>query len=79
VGRTIHEAPSVPNYHDGRFRQRLTEGLVITIEPIIAAGSGQGVLAGDHWTIHTADGSLSAHYEHSVVITKGSPILLTAA
>ena len=79
VGRTIHEAPSVPNYHDSRFRQRLTEGLVITIEPIIAAGSGQGVLAGDHWTIHTADGSLSAHYEHSVVITKGAPILLTAA
>src|SRR3954453_8027151 len=79
VGRTIHEAPSVPNYPDGRFRQRLTEGLVITIEPIIAAGSGQGVLAGDRWTIHTADGSLSAHYEHSVVITKGAPILLTAA
>ena len=79
VGRTIHEAPSVPNYHDGRFRQRLTEGLVITIEPIIAAGSGQGVLAGDRWTIHTADRSLSAHYEHTVVITKGAPILLTAA
>ena len=51
----------------------------IKIEPIIAAGSGQGVLAGDHWTIHTADGSLSAHYEHLLVITKGSPILLTAA
>src|SRR3954452_10404986 len=50
VGRTIHEAPSVPNYHDGRFRQRLTEGLVITIEPIIAAGTGKGVLADDKWT-----------------------------
>ena len=42
-GTTIHEAPSVPNYHDGRFRQRLTEGLVITVEPIIAAGRGPGV------------------------------------
>jgi methionyl aminopeptidase len=79
VGRTIHEAPSIPNYHDARFRQRLTEGLVITIEPIVAAGSGKGVQASDGWTIHTVDGSWSAHYEHSVVITKGAPILLTAA
>jgi len=79
VGRTIHEAPSVPNYHDPRFRSKLTEGLVITIEPIIAAGSGRGELQKDQWTIRTADRSLSAHYEHTVVITKGSPILLTAA
>jgi methionyl aminopeptidase len=79
VGRTIHEAPSVPNYHHARFRQRLTEGLVITIEPIIAAGSGQGYQANDGWTIRTVDHSWSAHYEHSVVITKGAPILLTAA
>jgi methionyl aminopeptidase len=79
VGRTIHEPPSVPNYHDSRFRTRLTEGLVITIEPIIAAGSGAGVLQRDHWTVRTADGSLSAHYEHTIVITKTQPILLTAA
>ncbi|HTX36824.1 MAG TPA: type I methionyl aminopeptidase [Bryobacteraceae bacterium] len=79
VGRTIHEPPSVPNYHDPRFRSRLTEGLVITIEPILAAGSGRGVLQHDRWTICTADGSLSAHYEHTVVITAGAPILLTAA
>src|SRR5215471_17788614 len=79
VGRTIHEEPSVPNYHDSRHRARLTEGLVITIEPIIAAGSGKGELASDRWTIRTADGSLSAHYEHTLVITRGSPILLTAA
>jgi methionyl aminopeptidase len=79
VGRTIHEAPSVPNYHDSRFRSRLTEGLVITIEPIIAAGSGKGELQPDQWTIRTADRSLSAHYEHTIVITKGAPILLTAA
>ena len=79
VGRTIHEPPNVPNYHDSRFRTRLTEGLVITIEPIIAAGSGHGVLQDDKWTIRTADGSLSAHYEHTIVITKNAPILLTAA
>ena len=79
VGRTIHEPPSVPNYHDPRFRARLTEGLVITIEPILSAGSGKGELQPDQWTIRTADGALSAHYEHTVVITKGEPILLTAA
>ncbi len=79
VGRAIHEPPSVPNYHDPRFRSRLTEGLVITIEPIVASGSGQGVLADDGWTIRTADGGWSAHYEHSLVITRGEPVLLTAA
>jgi len=79
VGRTIHEPPSVPNFYDPRSPARLTEGLVITIEPILAAGSGRGVLQRDQWTIRTADGSLSAHYEHTVVITKSAPILLTAA
>jgi methionyl aminopeptidase len=78
VGRTIHEAPSVPNYHDPRFRTKLSEGLVITIEPIIAAGGGRGELQNDRWTIKTADRSWSAHYEHTVVITKGEPVLLTA-
>jgi methionyl aminopeptidase len=79
VGRSIHEEPSVPNYHEPRCRSRLTSGLVITIEPIIAAGSGRGELQRDRWTVRTADRSLSAHYEHTVVITKGAPILLTAA
>ena len=79
VGQTIHESPNVPNYYDPNYRTRLTEGLVITIEPIIAAGRGRGVLQADGWTIKTADGSLSAHYEHTIVITKNAPILLTAA
>jgi methionyl aminopeptidase len=79
VGRTIHESPSIPNYHDPRFKTRLTEGLVITIEPILAESTRQGELQDDRWTIRTADGSLSAHYEHTVVITKGAPVLLTAA
>jgi methionyl aminopeptidase len=79
VGRTIHEPPSVPNYHEPRLRARLTEGLVITIEPIISAGNGQGVLQPDRWTVRTADGSLSANYEHTIVITKSEPVLLTAA
>lgn len=79
VGRSIHEPPSVPNFHDPRSRTRLTEGLVITIEPIISAGNGRGMLQDDRWTVRTADRSLSAHYEHTVVITKAAPILLTAA
>ena len=79
VGRAIHEAPSIPNYRDPRLRTRLTGSLVITIEPIISAGNGRGALQRDRWTIRTADGSLSAHYEHTIVITRGDPILLTAA
>lgn len=78
VGRTIHEEPRVPNYYEPALRTRLTEGLVITIEPIISAGNGQGRLQSDRWTVATSDGSLSAHYEHTVVITKSRPILLTA-
>jgi methionyl aminopeptidase len=79
VGRAIHEEPNIPNYHEPRCRSRLTNGLVITIEPIIAAGLGQGELQRDKWTIRTLDRSLSAHYEHTIVITNGEPILLTAA
>jgi methionyl aminopeptidase len=79
IGRTIHEEPSVPNYDDPLARQRLTEGLVLTVEPIIAMGSGRSKDGGDGWTVKTADGGLSAHYEHTIVITDGAPMLLTAA
>jgi methionyl aminopeptidase len=79
IGRTIHEEPRIPNYPDPTASQVLTEGLVITVEPIIAAGSGRSIVAKDGWTVRTADGRPSAHYEHTLVITKGEPILLTAA
>ena len=79
IGRTIHEEPHVPNYADPAASQVLTEGLVITVEPIIAAGSGRAFVAKDGWTVCTADGRASAHYEHTLVITQGKPILLTAA
>jgi methionyl aminopeptidase len=79
VGRTIHEPPSVPNYADPLAGHTLTEGLVITIEPIIAAGTGAVGLGPDGWTIRTTDGSPSAHFEHTVVITRRVPVLLTAA
>jgi methionyl aminopeptidase len=77
IGRTIHEEPRVPNYADPYANQILHEGLVITVEPIIASGSGRAFMARDGWTIQTADKSPSAHYEHTLVITKGKPILLT--
>ena len=79
IGRTIHEEPRVPNYADPEATQILTEGLVITVEPIIAAGSGKAFVAPDKWTMVTADHSVSAHYEHTLVIRKGEPMLLTAA
>lgn len=79
IGRTIHEEPMVPNFADPAAKQILTAGLVITIEPIIAAGSGGVVLARDGWTVRTADRRPSAHYEHTLVMTHGKPILLTAA
>jgi methionyl aminopeptidase len=78
VGRTIHEAPEIPNEYDPRQRDVLTDGLVITIEPMITAGSRRAIQDSDGWTIRTHDGSWSAHYEHTLVITKDAPIVLTA-
>ena len=79
IGRTIHEAPEVPNYFDPRHRGVFEEGMILTIEPIIAAGSGHTVHAGDGWTLKTADLSLAAHFEHTLAITRGRPVVLTAA
>ena len=77
-GRTIHEPPNVPNYFTRRQKDVLTEGLVITIEPLIAAGDGAVYQDSDGWTIRTNDGSPTAHHEHTLVITSGVPVLLTA-
>lgn len=79
VGRAIHEAPAVPNWFNARQTDVLTDGLVITIEPLIASGAGDAYEDVDGWTIRTNDGSLAAHHEHTLVITSGEPILLTAA
>ena len=78
VGRAIHEPPTVANEYDPRQRDVLTEGLVLTIEPMIAAGSGRTVQDRDGWTIKTRDGSLASHHEHTLVITRDRPIVLTA-
>ncbi len=78
VGRTMHEDPHVPN--DGRRRSgaKLQEGLVIAIEPWFMAGGREYVVDDDGWTIRSADGSLAAHFEHTVALTKDGPIVLTA-
>jgi methionyl aminopeptidase len=77
VGRTIHEPPSVPNEWDPTQTDVLTDGLVITIEPMITVGSGRPVEDADGWTIRTRDRSLAAHYEDTLVITRGRPVVLT--
>ncbi|HTI37509.1 MAG TPA: type I methionyl aminopeptidase [Vicinamibacterales bacterium] len=79
VGRTIHEPPFMPNFDDHRQRHRLSRGLVVAIEPIIAAGAPAMITDDDGWTVRTKDASLTAHFEHTVAITDGRPILLTAA
>jgi methionyl aminopeptidase len=78
VGRTIHEAPEVPNVYDRSQRDVLSEGLVLTIEPMITAGSSYAVQCADGWTLRTRDGSLAAHCEHTLVITRHRPLVLAA-
>jgi methionyl aminopeptidase len=77
VGRGIHEDPTIFNYYSRRDRPPLTEGLVITIEPFLNRGKGRIATAKDRWTLYTVDKTLSAQYEHTVVIAGDSPILLT--
>ena len=78
VGRTIHEPPTVPNFYDRRYTDKLTPGMVLTIEPIISVSSRKTIKADDGWTLCSGDGSLSAHFEHTLVITEKEPIILTA-
>lgn len=79
IGRAMHEPPSVPNYGREGSGLRLKSGMVLAIEPMLNAG-GRGVrVLDDGWTIVTADGSLSAHVEHTVAVTDHGPRILTAA
>jgi methionyl aminopeptidase len=77
VGRQLHEDPEVPNFNDGKRGARLLPGMTLAIEPMIAAGNGETGILRDGWTVVTNDGSLAAHYEHTVLVTKGEPELLT--
>ncbi|PJF41074.1 MAG: type I methionyl aminopeptidase [Chloroflexi bacterium] len=77
VGRKLHEPPSVPGFYKRSAKERLTDGLVITIEPFVSVSAQHIVQDEDGWTLVTTDGSLAVQYEHTVVITKDKPILLT--
>lgn len=77
IGRDLHEDPMVPNWPDPEAREFLEDGMVLTIEPIIAAGRGDLVEGEDGWTLMTVDGSLAAHFEHTLMVRKGAPLLLT--
>jgi methionyl aminopeptidase len=86
VGRTMHEDPQVPNWWPTGRKQRrgwrsvpLTAGMTFAVEPMVMMGRPETRLLDDHWTVVTADGSLCAHFEHTIAITpEGPPLILTA-
>jgi methionyl aminopeptidase len=79
VGRTMHEAPQIPNFGEPGRGPELATGMTLAIEPMITAGGPDVVMADDGWSISTADGSLSAHFEHTVAVTDGGPRVLTTS
>jgi methionyl aminopeptidase len=79
VGRSMHEEPQIPNYGEPGRGPLLAEGMTFAIEPMITAAGPEVVLHDDEWSISSADGSLAAHFEHTVAITADGPRILTAA
>jgi methionyl aminopeptidase len=77
VGRTMHEEPQVPNFVDRDSNQKLRAGMTLAIEPMVNAGSPNVKILKDGWTVVTQDGSLSAHFEHTILITGSEPEILT--
>jgi methionyl aminopeptidase len=77
VGRSLHEEPQVPNFVDKRSNERLIPGMTIAIEPMVNAGEAQVEVLQDGWTVVTRDRQLSAHFEHTVLVTEGEPEILT--
>jgi methionyl aminopeptidase len=78
IGEAMHEEPQVPNYGEPGRGPRLTEGMVLAIEPMVNAGKPAVKVLADGWTAVTRDGRLSAHFEHTVAVTAGEPWVLTA-
>lgn len=79
IGKSLHEAPEVPNFGEPGHGPRLVKGMVLAIEPMVIMGDRRIRVLDDDWTVVTADGSLSAHYENTVLITDGEPEILTMA
>jgi len=77
IGKRLHEEPPVPNYGEPERGLRLKEGMVLAIEPMVNAGGYEVEIKDDGWTAVTKDGSLAAHFEHSVAITKDGPFILS--
>ena len=77
VGRQMHEGPQVPNYGKSGTGMLLKPGMTIAIEPMVLVGTAATRVLSDHWTVVSADGSLTAHFEHSVAVTEGEPLILT--
>lgn len=77
IGRSLHEQPNVPNYGTPGEGRRLEAGLVLAIEPMVNIGTHETRLLSDKWTVVTADGSLSAHFEHTIAVTPNGPDVLT--
>jgi methionyl aminopeptidase len=77
VGRSMHEEPQVPNFVDPKSNQKLRPGMTLAIEPMVNAGRPAVKILKDGWTVVTQDGSLSAHFEHTVLITESEPEILT--
>ncbi len=77
IGRSLHEDPQIPNFGEAGCGPRLKEGMTLAIEPMVNAGSADVNILDDGWTAVTADGRLSAHFEHTIAITKSIPVILT--
>jgi len=77
VGRSMHEEPQVPNFVDSKSTPKLRSGMTLAIEPMVNAGSPEVKILNDGWTVVTQDDSLSAHFEHTVLITDSEPEILT--
>lgn len=77
VGRQMHEGPQVPNYGKPGSGMPLKAGMTIAIEPMVLVGTANTRVLPDEWTVASADGSLTAHFEHSVAVTEGKPLILT--
>ncbi|MDI3257776.1 MAG: type I methionyl aminopeptidase [Kyrpidia sp.] len=77
VGQNMHEDPQIPNFGPPGHGPRLKPGMVLAIEPMVNAGSYHVKTLADNWTVVTADGSLAAHFEHTVAVTEGEPEILT--
>jgi len=77
VGRQMHEGPQVPNYGIAGTGPLLRPGMVIALEPMVLVGTPKTKVSKDKWTVVSADGSLTAHFEHSVAVTEGDPLILT--